>query len=277
MKTFWLFLLTIKEYLLLTLFIIVSLVFMFSNDNTQIRFLRAVAVTTLGTFQSGISAIPKVFDLESENKYLRETNIKLSNEIAKLKEAKLENLRLSKLLNFKSNAEIPLISAKIINKTLIQERNTITVNAGKNDGIEIDMPIITDDGLVGRIVSVSDNYSLGQIILNKDMRISVKNQRTRIDGILIYDGAGNLTVGNVLKNADVNPGDIFITSEYSNLYPPGIPVGTVSETGNLDNLFKKINLIPQVNFNLIEEVFVYKHIPSKERADLEKLYNNKKK
>lgn len=275
MKTFWLFIGSIKEYLLLTLLIVVSLVLMFSNDNTQIRFLRAIAVTTVGTFQSGISAIPKVFDLESENKYLREVNIKLSNEIANLKESKLENLRLSKLLNFKSNTEIPLISAKIINKTLIQARNTITINSGRSEGIEIDMPIITDDGLVGRIISVSDNYALGQIILNKDMRISVKNQRTRVDGILIYDGAGNLTVGNVLKNSDVNPGDIFITSEYSNLYPPGIPVGTVSETGNLDNLFKKIKLIPQVNFNLIEEVFVYKYLPSKERADLEKQFNKK--
>lgn len=275
MKTFWLFIGSIKEYLLLTLLIVVSLVLMFSNDNTQIRFLRAIAVTTVGTFQSGISAIPKVFDLESENKYLREANIKLSNEIANLKESKLENLRLTKLLNFKSNSEISLVSAKIINKTLIQARNTVTINSGRNEGIEIDMPIITDDGLVGRIVSVSDNYALGQIVLNKDMRISVKNQRTRVDGILIYDGAGNLTVGNVLKNSDVNPGDIFITSEYSNLYPPGIPVGTVSETGNLDNLFKKIKLIPQVNFNLIEEVFVYKYLPSKERADLEKLYNKK--
>ncbi len=275
MKTFWLFIGSIKEYLLLTLLIVVSLVLMFSNDNTQIRFLRAIAVTTVGTFQSGLSAIPKVFDLESENKYLREANIKLSNEIANLKESKLENLRLSKLLNFKSNTEIPLISAKIINKTLIQARNTITINSGRYEGIEIDMPIITDDGLVGRIISVSDNYALGQIILNKDMRISVKNQRTRVDGILIYDGAGNLTVGNVLKNSDVNPGDIFITSEYSNLYPPGIPVGTVSETGNLDNLFKKIKLMPQVNFNLIEEVFVYKYLPSKERADLEKQFNKK--
>ena len=275
MKTFWLFIGSIKEYLLLTLLIVVSLVLMFSNDNTQIRFLRAIAVTTVGTFQSGLSAIPKVFDLESENKYLREANIKLSNEIANLKESKLENLRLSKLLNFKSNTEMPLVSAKIINKTLIQARNTITINSGRYEGIEIDMPIITDDGLVGRIISVSDNYALGQIILNKDMRISVKNQRTRVDGILIYDGAGNLTVGNVLKNSDVNPGDIFITSEYSNLYPPGIPVGTVSETGNLDNLFKKIKLIPQVNFNLIEEVFVYKYLPSKERADLEKQFNKK--
>ena len=200
MKTIWLFIISIKEYLVLTLLIFASLILMFSNDNTQIRFLRAIAVTTVGTFQSGLSAIPRVFDLESENKYLREANIKLSNEIANLKESKLENLRLSKLLNFKSSVEIPLISAKILNKTLIQARNTVTINTGRNEGVEIDMPIITDDGLVGRIVSVSDNYALGQIILNKDMRISVKNQRTRVDGILVYDGAGNLTVGNVLKN-----------------------------------------------------------------------------
>ena len=275
MKRAGIFILDIKEYLVLAVIVIVSLLLIFSNDNSQIRFLRAVAVTSLGTVQSGISAIPNVFELQNENKYLREANIKLSNEISTLKETKLENLRLTKMLNFKAGSIYPVAGARIINKSLIQTRNTITLNVGEADSVQVNMPVITDDGLVGRIVGTSAHYSVVQILLNKDMRITVKNQRTRVDGILMYDGAGNLSVGNILKNADVNPGDLFITSEYSGFYPAGIPIGVVTESGNLDNLFRKIIITPVVNFNLLEEIFVLKFLPSKEKLDLEKSFNKK--
>ena len=244
----------------------------FSNDNTQIRFLRAVAISTFGTFQSGLSAIPNVFELEKENVYLREKNIKLSNEISNLKESKLENIRLTKLLNFKQNNELGVVSASIVNKSLIQTRNTITLNVGEADSVRINMPVITDDGLVGRIVGTSENYSLAQILYNKDLKITVKSQRSRVDGILNYDGAGNLMVSNVPKNADLTLGDIIITSEYSNTFPAGIPIGTVMESGNLDNLFKKIIVIPLVDFDDLEEVFILKHSQSIEREELEKIF-----
>ena len=244
----------------------------FSNDNTQIRFIRAVAIGTFGTVQSGISAIPNVFELEEENEFLREKNIKLSNEISSLKESKLENIRLTKLLNFKQKNELEVISASIVNKSLIQTRNTITLDVGESDGVRYNMPVITDDGLVGRVVAASNDYSIAQILYNKDLKITVKTQRSRVDGILNFDGAGNLMVANVPKNADVSVGDIIITSEYSNTFLAGVPIGTVSETGNLDNLFKKIIIIPLVDFDVLEEVFVLKHIPSIEREELEKVF-----
>ena len=213
--------------------------------------------------------------MEKENKELREDNIKLANEISSLKESKLENIRLSRLLNFKEKIIPGVISGKIINKSLLQTRNTITLNVGENDSVAINMPVITDDGLVGRIVSTSRNYSIAQIIYNKDMRITVKVQRNRLDGILSYDGVSNLMVNNIQKSADVNVGDVIITSEYSNIYPPGIPVGTVSETGNLDNLFKKVVVTPLVNFLTLEEIFVLKFVSSKERSELEKAFQKK--
>ena len=272
MKKIGVFVIEVKEYLILTLLIILSLIMIFSNDNTQIRFLRAVAISTFGTFQSGLSAIPNVFELEKENVYLREKNIKLSNEISNLKESKLENIRLTKLLNFKQNNELGVVSASIVNKSLIQTRNTITLNVGEADSVRINMPVITDDGLVGRIVGTSENYSLAQILYNKDLKITVKSQRSRVDGILNYDGAGNLMVSNVPKNADLTLGDIIITSEYSNTFPAGIPIGTVTESGNLDNLFKKIIIIPLVDFDVLEEVFILKHSPNIEREELEKIF-----
>jgi rod shape-determining protein MreC len=246
----------------------------FSNDNTQIRFLRAVAISTFGTFQSGLSAIPNVFEIEKENEYLREKNINLSNEISTLKESKLENIRLTKLLNFKRKNELGVVSASIVNKSLIQTRNTITLDVGEADSIKVNMPVITDDGLVGRIVATSQSYSIAQILYNKDLKITVKTQRNRVDGILNYDGAGNLMVANVPKNADVAVGDIIITSEYSNSFPAGLPIGIVSESGNLDNLFRKIVIIPLVDFDILEEVFVLKHIPVMEREELEKVFLN---
>lgn len=275
MKTIGLLILRIKEYLILTVFVVISLVLIFNNDNTQIRFLRAFAIGFVGTLQSGVSAVPNVFELQSENKYLREKNIELANEVASLKEAKLENIRLSKLLTLKDKNILGVISAKIVNKSLVQTRNTITINAGENDSIKVNMPVVTDDGLVGKIVGVSKNYSIAQILYNKDLRISAKVQRSRVDGIFTYDGVGNLILTNVPKAADVNPGDLIITSEYSNLFPGGIPLGTVLETGNLDNLFKKITVKPAVNFNILEEIFVVKSQPNKEKSDLEKLFMNK--
>lgn len=277
MKRIGQFILGIKEYLILTVLLIFSLAFLFSNDNTQIRFLRAVAVGMFGTVQSGLSSIPNVFDLQQENKLLRETNIRLSNEVSNLKEAKLENIRLTRLLNFKEFSGMGLVSANIVNKSIIQTRNTITLNAGESDSVFVNMPVITDAGLVGRIVSTSRNYSIAQILFNKDMRITVKSQRSRIDGILTYDGVSTLSVINIQKSADIIPGDVFITSEYSSLYPSGIPIGTVVETGNLDNLFMKIIVVPLVDFASLENVFVVKYIQNKERYALEKTFQAGKK
>ncbi len=257
--------------------IVFSLAFLFSNDNTQVRFLRAVAVGMFGTFQSGISSIPNVFELQQENKSLRESNIRLANEVSSLRESKLENIRLTRLLSFKDATGLGLVSANVVNKSLIQTRNTITLNVGENDSVYVNMPVITDAGLVGRIVSTSKNYSLAQILLNKDLHITVKVQRSRVDGILNYDGVSALTVSNIPKNADVVVGDVIITSEFSNLFPSGIPIGTVTESGNLDNLFKKIEIAPLVNFVILENVFVLKHFPDKERYILEKTYLSSKK
>ncbi|HMQ69537.1 MAG TPA: rod shape-determining protein MreC [Ignavibacteria bacterium] len=275
MKTIGLFFLSIKDYLVLSLLVVISLILIFSNDNSQVRFLRAVGVGFVGAIQSGFSAVPNVFQIQKENDFLREKNIELSNEVSALKEAKLENLRLTKSLGLKSKNISGVVIAKIVNKTLVQTRNTITLNVGESDSVRINMPVITDDGLVGRIVSASSNYSIAQILYNRSLNVSVKVQRSRVDGILNYDGAGNLVINNVPKSADVKVGDVVITSEYSNYFPAGIPVGTVMEEGNLDNLFKKVVLKPSVNFTTLEEVFVLRHLPEMERLELENSFLNK--
>jgi len=276
MKSILQYLANLKEYLVFSGVIVLSLILIAQNDNVQMRFLRAVAVNVMGVLQSSFSLIPNVFQIEQENRRLRETNIQLAAQVSQLKEYKFENLRLYKLLDLKKNADLKVVSAKIVGKSLIQTRNTITLNAGEKDSVAAGMPVITEAGLVGRIIGTSSNYSVAQILFNKDLKVTAKDQRSRVDGIIFWSGEDRIHLKNVSKSADVQIGDIIITSEYSNIFPPGIPIGFVTSVGTIDNLFKDIQVKPFVDFVSIEEVFVLKFLPSSERQDLEKKFIEKK-
>ena len=267
----------LKEYIVFSLLILTSFILIFQNDNVQVRFIRAIAVSVIGTVQSGFSFIPNVFDIQKENKRLRETNINLSNEVSHLKESKLENLRLNQLLAFRQKHDYSMATARIVGKTLIQTRNNITLNVGENDSVKVGMPVITDKGLIGKIVAASENFSIAQILLNKDLKISAKDQRSRIDGIVGWEGGDRLLMKNVAKSSDVMMGDRIITSEYSNVFPQGIPIGYVTSVGTVDNLFKKIEIECFVTFETLEEVFVLRSLSSDERQQLEKKYSDKNK
>ncbi len=275
MKTLLQYLGNLKEYLIFSFLILISTIMIFQNDNIQIRFIRAVAVSVIGVVQSGFSFIPNVFQLEKENKKLRENNINLSNEVSQLRESKLENLRLSQLLEFKQRNNFSMVTAKIVGKSLIQTRNIITLNVGESDSVKPGMPVITDRGLAGKVVAVSPHYSVAQILFNKDLKVTAKDQRSRVDGIIGWDGEEKVLMRNVSKSSDVLAGDVIITSEYSSSFPPGIPIGFVTNVGTVDNLFKKIDIECFVNFETLEEVFVLKYLSSDERQTLEKKYNEK--
>lgn len=265
----------LKEYIVYAFIVLFSLILIFQNDNVQIRFIRAISVSVIGFIESSFSVIPNVFQLEKENKSLRESNNTLSDEVSHLKESKLENMRLTRLLEFKERTKLRMVSAKIVGKTLIQTRNNITLNVGEYDSVRSGMPLITEKGLVGKVIATSSNYSIAQILLNKDLKVSAKDQRSRVDGIISWDGERNLMMKNVSKSSDVMVGDVIITSEYSNVFPPGIPIGYVTSVGTVDNLFKSIVLDNFVNFETLEEVFVVKQLSSDERLSLEKKYINK--
>lgn len=262
--------------MIFSVLILFSLILVFQNENVQLRYLRAVAIGVIGTIQNTFSFIPNIFELENENRTLREININLSMEVSQLKESKLENLRLNRMLEFKLEKKLGMISGKVIGKSLIQTRNTITLNIGSSDSVREGMTVITDRGLVGKIIGTSSRYSVAQILLNKELKVSAKDQRSRVDGIISWEGEFKVMMKNVSKSADVMEGDVLITSEYSNTFPPGIPIGYVTSVGMVDNLFKKIQVQPFVNFETLEEVFVLKHLQDQERTELEKKFIERK-
>ncbi|MGA9363753.1 MAG: rod shape-determining protein MreC [Bacteroidota bacterium] len=259
-----------KEYFIVASLIIVSIALMTENDNQQIHQIRALSIGILGRIQESVSFLPNFFRLEKENEVLRRTNVDLADEVNQLREAKLENIRLRSLLGLKETTKFELIPAKVVGKTLDLLRNTITLNVGEKDGVAPGMPIISDAGLVGKIIAVGGSYAMGQIILNSDFRASARIQRSRVDGILAWKGGKNSLLKDVAKTRDVKVGDMVETSEYSSLFPPNIRIGVVAlVTEQPGDLFKTIEIENAVDFTTLEEVFVMNAKPDSTRIRFE--------
>ena len=264
-------LLAFKEYVVLLFLLILSLVLLSSNDNSQVRAIRSYTIGFVGTIQDVLSVIPNIVELKRENEILRQLNVNLSDEVNRLREARLENLRLRSMLGMRDRIPFRLVPADIIGKSLHLLRNTVTLNVGESSGVKPDMPIISETGLVGRIILTSSHYSIGQLMLNKEFRASAKIQRSRVDGIISWNGTDHIDLKNVAKTQDVKVGDVVTTSEYSSAFPPDIRIGFVSNvTETPGNLFKDIEVTPSVDFPTLEQAFVVTALADTERTAIER-------
>lgn len=259
-----------REYILLATLVLISLFLLAMNDTPQIGAIRSLTVAAVGMIQDTFGFIPDYFDLKEENTILRELNLTLSDEASRLREAKLENIRLRKLLEFKEQSPNRYVSAKVVGKSLQLLRNTITVDAGEDNGVRQSMPIVTDAGLVGKVIATSNRYAVGQILLNIDLRVSARVQRGRVDGIVMWEGGDHLSLKNIAKTLDVQEGDVVITSEHSSMFPPGIRIGVVSKTSQSPgSLFQFVEIQPAVDFSRLEETFILIHAVDSSRLALE--------
>ncbi len=261
---------SLREYFVFSFLVLLSLSFLAMNDNSQMREIRAYTIGFLGIVQSSLAIIPNVFELQRENRILRQIDVDLADEVSRLREARLENVRLRAMLGLKQSSKYPLVAADVVAKSTHLLRNTITINVGTADGVKPDMPIICESGLVGKLIATSAHYSIGQLLQNKDFRASAKVERSRVDGIIAWEGGENLLLKNVPQKQDVVEGDVIMTSEYSNLFPPRIKIGKVvgvEEKSAL--LFKEILVAPSVDITRLEQVFVITQMPDTSRTQLE--------
>jgi rod shape-determining protein MreC len=258
-----------REYAILCSLIVFSLILMSLNDNAQVKRIRSISTVIFGTIQSQLSFVPTYFGLKAENELLRRINIELADEAQRLREAKLENLRLRQLLLLRDHVPYKLSAGRVVNKNLTLLRNTLTLDLGFADSVRPQMSVVSDAGLVGLVTTVTEHYSVVNILLNTDFRVSAKIQRSRVDGIIAWDGK-ILIFKNVPKMRDVKIGDVISTSEYSNIFPPNIRIGLVSDVRDqASSLFKNVTVTPGVDFVKLEEVFIAHYASNTERTVLE--------
>ncbi|MFQ5676164.1 MAG: rod shape-determining protein MreC, partial [bacterium] len=208
-----------RDFLTLLTAIIVSLSFMFSNDGGQIETLRVWTLGGFGFLLKKISAVKAFKNVYEENHRLRHESAELMLENSRLKEALLENQRLRQLLNFKAESHLDLVAAKVIGKQESGFVNAVVLDVGKREKITRNMAVVTAQGLVGRVLEVSNNQSIVELLLDRNLRASAMVQRSRVAGIIKWVEGELVQLAEIPKRSDVQAGDTIITSEFSSIFP----------------------------------------------------------
>jgi len=195
---------------------------------------------------------------------VREENKRLWDELQecrastyRYREAMIANVRLRNLLEFKKSSEYPMVVAQVVGKDPSPWFRTVVINRGTNDGIEERMPVVTDNGVVGQIFSVSANYAKVLLAIAPTSAVDVLIQKSRVRGILKGTGSGIYLLEYILKTVDVAEGDHVVTAGLGGLFPTGLPVGIVSRVvKKRRGMFQKIEVTPAVDFQNLEELLV---------------------
>lgn len=263
------FFLQYKEYVIVTLLLVISITLISINDKPQIKKIRTLAFGGFAVFHSLSSSVRDVFADRNEIEELKIINAELMLKVNRLREYGLENRELRELLEFRDSLKYTLVPGKIISKLVSKTHGNFIINVGVSDSVKTGMPIVNSDGLVGIVTDVSENFSLVRTLGNSELNLAVTNQRSNVNGILSWNGS-DLVIKNIPTNFDNEVGDRIITSEFSTILPPSIPVGVISKKEtNIAGVLSNLVVQPFTNITLMKNIFVIKYIESEQVNDLE--------
>ena len=199
-------------------------------------------------------------ELEHENSSLQVENRQLRATNQALRDVEREVNRLRHALNYRERSVFKLVPAVVVARDSSTWWRTITINRGKEDGIEGDMPVVTDEGLVGKTTTVSSNISVVLLIADENCKIAASVEGTREQGIVSGERVTTgvtpvLNLNFLSKQADLKPGQKVYTTGVGGVFPSGLLVGVV-RTFHLRALDAQAQLAPGVDLSHLEDVFV---------------------
>lgn len=218
----------------------------------------------LGHRLRGLVSFPfAAMDMANENQSMKMKVAELEGRLRHTEELGYENDRLKRLLDFKS-AVTPSMGFEVTGAAVIGRNpgnwfGTITINKGSGDGIKQNMIVINEQGLVGRIISTSINTSEVLLITDPRSGVSALIQESRASGMVegIASFPGRVLMVHIPVEIDVIVDQVVVTSGFGSIYPKGIPVGRILETGKEPSgLFNNALIAPFVDINRLEEVMV---------------------
>lgn len=266
----------VKDYVITALLLVIALSLMIARHQGGIDSLRKVSVTTFSLLEEPLSNIRIYREALNTNTYLQRQNILLQDELSRLRGIQQENERLRSLLGYETRSEYDLIPVLVVGKKLNGSNHTLTVDAGTEDGVKEGMPLVTSDGLAGKVIIASKNYSLVMPYYNSLFRVSARVQENNAVGIVSWTGTlyGQLVMEFVPKTVRVEPEFIIETSGSSNQYPPGIPIGLVTRTEPEEGReTQQIFIDPFVSLEDIAQGFLIKFQPDTSITRLETQFN----
>jgi rod shape-determining protein MreC len=229
-----------------------------SNKYQQSRYLN-FSQNVNGYFSREIDDFVQYFYLKEINSQLINENHVLKNEVELLKQqGYLKNKQLFHIKDTLNKQQYTYLVAKVINNSVNRQYNFLTINKGSQDGIEPNMAVISPNGVIGRVESVTDHYSLVMSVLNRNLKISAKIKKNNYFGSFEWSGinyrAGSLN--EIPLHVNVAAGDTILTTGYSATFPVGIVVGFVTDFSVHGGSFYKINVRISNDFKNLYYVYV---------------------
>ncbi|MDT5270042.1 MAG: rod shape-determining protein MreC, partial [Acidobacteriota bacterium] len=195
-----------------------------------------VQSATTGVGGAGVGFFRRLADLrqaQAENEALRQRVAEAENAMREARQARDENERLKKLLDFTRDVTYQSIPARVVARDPSVWFNSLIINRGSTSGIDLDMPVVTPEGIVGRVVGVGPVSA--QIMLITDERsaagavVGQLGQSNALGSVRGFGKNGLLEMRYVSGMETVNPGDYVVTTGQDRIYPPGLNVGAVVE------------------------------------------------
>ncbi len=198
-----------------------------------------------------------------ENGELRAELDRMKLEQVRLKEDADMARRIQTLLAFKEQYIDTTVAAQVIGASGSDQSRVLYIDKGSDDGIRTDMPVITPNGIVGKIVQVFPGSAQVLPINDQLSGVGVALQSTRLQGILRGAPDGTTTIQYIMADERVTPGEDVITSGGDRIFPKGLPVGKVVDVQPGKDLFLKIRVAPAARLDHVEDVLVVTKVTEK--------------
>lgn len=216
-------------------------------------------------FSARFVALQDFFTSPRDIASLRQRNAELEGEVAEL-QAQVIQLQqevgeteiLAALVDFsRARAENSYKAAAVIGRDPSPFLHYVIINVGSNDGILRGMPVVTNQGLIGRVDSVIADAARVQLITDPASSVNVRLQNAETEASLVGSVTGDMTLELIPQDINVQPGDLVLTSGLGGGYPPDLIIGQVGNVRSRDfDLFQQAAVQPVVDFNRLEIVLV---------------------
>lgn len=229
--------------------------------------LEAIGLRLLGPMARGVASIPGGLHdaregvklrgtLLEENRQLRREVLELRLRLLRLTDVEGEMQRLGNAVRYPTPPAGKVRAVDIVYVDHTSWLRTLILYTGDQEARK-DQPVLSPDGLVGRVVAVSGPYAKVQLITDRVASVGGMILRNRRQGVVRGGSLGNdLELDYLPLQADVRPGDRVLTAGIDGVYPRGIPIGTIASVQPGGQLFHRIQIAPAVDFGALDQVYL---------------------
>ena len=195
--------------------------------------------------------------IREENRQLRRDIELLKGQNNQLRDSVAATQRYETLLNFKQQSSSRTVAAQVIGRDATNWYRGVILNKGENDGVRVEMGVVTPAGVVGRIVKTNSTSSVVLLVTDPNNAIAGLVQRTRDEGIVEGTSHGRARLKYIPLLSRVQPGDRVVTSGLTGIFPRGLAIGGLTQVEKSEgDLFQSAEIEPEVDLSKLDEVLV---------------------